>query len=374
MSKQTTRILSGGLLAAALAAPGWYAGSAVAQTNAGATTKPADKITELFGDQVVARGQGLEIKRSEFDTAFIAVKAAATARGSRIPPEYMSNLERQVLNDLIGMRLLLMKATAEDKAKAEEEFQKSFQKYKADEKITDAEFEERLGPQLIAQGLTREKWQQQRVDQSSIKLVLERELKPSVTDEDVKKYYEEHPSNFEQPEMVRASHILLGTRDQATGTELPEDKKQAKRIQMEEILKRARGGEDFAKLAKEYSEDPGSKDQGGEYTFPRGKMVPAFESAAFSLATNQISDIVTTQFGYHIIKLSEKLPAQKVELAKVADDLKEQLKQRAVQEQLKDYMPKLIQDANVEILDEKLKSKEPAPAPIPLEKTDPKKK
>ena len=83
---------------------------------------------------------------------------------------------------------------------------------------------------------------------------------------------------------------------------------------MEGLLKRARAGEDFAKLAKEYSEDPGSKDKGGEYKFPRGQMVPEFEAAAFSLKTNQVSDIVTTSFGYHIIKLSEKIPAQKVEL------------------------------------------------------------
>jgi parvulin-like peptidyl-prolyl isomerase len=364
----------GGWLVVALALPAGHARGAAAPANAGA----ANKIAELFGDQVVARGQGLEIKRSEFDTAFVAVKAAATARGARIPPEFLNNLERQVLNDLIGMRLILNKATAEDKVKAKEEFEESFKKYKAGEKVTDAEFEERLAPQLIAQGLTREQWQQQRVDQGAVKLVLERELKPGVTDEDVKKFYDEHPSDFEKPEMVRASHILLSTREPG-GAELPEDKKQAKRKQMEEILKRARSGEDFAKLAKEFSEDPGSKDRGGEYTFPRASadprraMVPAFETAAFSLNTNQISDIVTTQFGYHIIKLSEKIPAQKDELAKVADDLKEQLKQRAIQEQLKEYVPRIIKEAGVEVLDERLKPKDQTPAPIPLEKIEPKK-
>lgn len=374
MFKYPIRIIASGLLAAVLVAPGWYAGNAIAQTNAGGSASAAEKISKLIGDEVLARGKGLEIKRSEFDSAFIAIKSAATSRGARIPPEYLNTLERQVLNDLIGMRLILSKATAEEKAKAREEFEQSFKKFKEEEKLTDAEYEERLGPQLLALGMSREQWQQQRVDQGAIKLVLERELKPNVTDDDVKKYYSEHPSDFEKPEMVRASHILLSTRDQNTGAEFPEDKKQAKRKQMEEILKRARGGEDFAKLAKEYSEDPGSKDKGGEYTFPRGKMVPPFESAAFSLATNQISDIVTTQFGYHIIKLSERIPAQTMELAKVADDLKERLKQRAIQEQLKEYAPKLIREANVEILDEKLKPKDTTPAPIPLEPVEPKQK
>jgi parvulin-like peptidyl-prolyl isomerase len=367
-------MIAHGLLLSALGAAGGFAGRALAQTNTSDTGSAADKIARLFGDEVLARGKGLEIKRSEFDTALIAVKSAATARGARVPPEYLATLERQVLNDLIGMRLILSKATAEEKTKARAEFEESFRKFKADENLTDAEYEERLTPQLLALGLTREQWEQQRVDQNAIKLVLDRELKPNVTDDEVKKYYDEHPSDFEKPEMVRASHILLSTRDPKTGAELPEDKKQAKRKDMEGLLKRARGGEDFAKLARELSEDEASKSKGGEYTFPRGKMVPPFESAAFSLSVNQISDIVTTQFGYHIIKLLEKIPAQTLSLAKVADDLKERLKQRAIQEQLKDYVPKLIKEANVEILDDRLKPKEAASQSNPLEPGESKKK
>lgn len=76
----------------------------------------------------------------------------------------------------------------------------------------------------------------------------------------------------------------------------------------EDLLKRAEDGEDVAKLAREFSEDPGLMDKGGECTFPRGQMVPEFEAAASSLKTNQISDVVTMPFGYHIIKLSEKIP------------------------------------------------------------------
>lgn len=128
------------------------------------------------------------------------------------------------------------------------------------------------------------------------------------------------------------------------------------------MLKRARAGEDFAKLAKEYSDDPGSKDTGGEYTFARGKMVPEFEAAAFSLNTNQVSDIVQTQFGYHIIKLYEKLPAEKVELSKAHDRLKDWLTGRAMQQKLPDYIEKASKEAEVEILDEKLKPESSAPS------------
>jgi parvulin-like peptidyl-prolyl isomerase len=370
MTKQILKLFSATLILAVLGQPGGSSAGA-AETNA----MPADKIKELFGDAVIAKGKGWELKRSDLDTALISVKAMAAGRGQTIPPERMNAFERQVLDDLIALQLLLGKATEEDKAKGKEEFAKAFQKFKDDGKLTDAEFEEKLNPQLRVQGLTREQWEKKRVDQATVGFVLERELKISVSDADIKKFYDENPAKFEEPEMVRASHILLSTRDQTTGVEETSEKKAAKRKLAEDLLKRARAGEDFAKLAKEYSEDPGSKDKGGEYKFPRGQMVPEFESAAFSLGTNQISEIVTTQFGYHIIKLSEKLPARKVELAKISDDLKQGLKQQEIQKQMPDFIAKLKKEANVEILDEKLKAVDTGlGAPVTPEKPVEKKK
>ena len=102
------------------------------------------------------------------------------------------------------------------------------------------------------------------------------------------------------------------------------DELKAKRKQIEDLLKRARAGEDFEKLATQYSEDPGTKDTGGEVKISRdGKAPPEFEAAAFSLKTNQISDVVETVYGYHVIKLLEKIPAKKFELAKVSTDMKD---------------------------------------------------
>jgi len=370
MIKRTLKLFSAAMILGALGGPGGSAASA-----AEANTRPADKIKELFGDTVVAKGKGWEVKRSDLDTALISVKAMAAGRGQTIPPERMTAFERQVLDDLIALQLLLGKAAEADKAKGKEQFDKSFQKFKADGKITDAEFEEKLNPQLRVQGLSREQWEKKRVDQATVGIVLEREMNISVSDEAVKKFYDENPARFEEPEMVRASHILLSTRDTSTGVEFTSDKKDAKRKLAADLLKRARAGEDFAQLAKEYSEDPGSKDRGGEYKFPRGQMAPEFESAAFSLGTNQISDVVTTQFGYHIIKLSEKLPAHKVELAKVADELKEGLKQQEVQKQLPDFIAKLKKEASVEILDEKLKAADTdLGGPVKTEKPGEKKK
>ncbi len=339
--------------------PGWAATNAA--TNAG-----SNSIAAVFGDPVIAKGKGVEVKRSQLDAAMVGVRAGLKARGQSVTPGQLTNLERQVLNDLITLQILLDKATPADKTRGQELFDKAIQRLKTDGKLTDAEFDDKLATQLRIQGLTRAEWNKQRLDQAIAGAVLEREMKVVVTDADVKKYYDENPAKFEQPEMVRASHVLISTRDAVTGSELSAEQKKAKLKLAEDVRKRALAGEDFAKLAKEYSDDPGSKDKGGEYTFPRGQMVPEFEAAAFSLGTNQVSDIVTTQFGYHIIKLSEKIPAKKLELAKVADDVKEGLKSQELQKLLPAYLKATLKEANVQILDDELK-----PVEDPLEPLTP---
>ena len=320
------------------------------------TSKPSDKITELFGDSVVAKGTGVQVKRSELDAAAMGLKAGATARGEKFSSDQAIMLERQVLDRLIQIQLLLAKATDADKAKGKEASDKRFEQIQKR-----AGTEEALLRQLKSVGMTLEELKRKMSEESVAEAVVSRELKADATDADAKKYYDEFPARFEQPEMVRASHILLNTMDPETKAPLPDDKKLAKRKVAEDVLKRARAGEDFAKLAKEYSEDPGSRDNGGEYKFPRGQMVPEFETAAFALATNQISDIVTTQFGYHIIKLSEKIPSRKltldesVEGMKINDQVKDLLKRQQLEKLLPDYVKNMQKEAKVEILDEKLK-------------------
>lgn len=315
------------------------------------TNKTKDKMIELFGDPVIAKGSGFEIKRSQLDSAMISLKAGAAGAGQPLPPD----ADQRVLKNLITMNVLLSKANDADKAKGKELFTQAVERMKTNSRLSDEEFNERLNRQFKAQAMTRAEWEKQGTEQSIIQAMVERELKVEVTEAQVKKYYEENSARFEQPEMVRASHVLIATQDMKSNTEYSAEKKAEKKKLAEDIRKRAKAGEDFAKLAKEYSEDPGSKDNGGEYTFPRGQMVPEFETAAFALGTNEVSEVVTTQFGYHIIKLNEKLPAKKVELAKVEKDLKDALKQQEIQKLLPDYLDKAMAAAKVEILDEKLK-------------------
>ena len=331
-----------------------------AATNAAAAPKPALKPPSLFTNAIIAKGKGVEVNRGQIDDEVIRIKAQAAGRNQPIPPQQVPMLERSVLDGLIQLQLLQAKATDADKAAG---------KALAEKRLEDAKTrlgsEEDLNRQLKLMGATREEVLAQWADNAVAEIVVKRELKVNVTDEDVKKFYEDNPARFEEPEMARASHILLMTNDPKTGADLPDEQKAAKRKQMEDILKRARAGEDFAKLAKEYSEDPGSKDKGGEYKFPKGQMVPEFEAVAFTLNTNQVSDIVTTRYGFHIIKLLEKFPARKLEFSTVSTNIMEGLTGQAIQKQLPDYIAKLKTEAGVEILDEKLKAVELPAAPAP---------
>jgi peptidyl-prolyl cis-trans isomerase C len=322
----------------------------VASTNA--TTKASTNLGALFGDTVVAKGKGVEVKRNELDAEVVNTRAVLAARGIPTPPD----LDQQALKSLIIKQLILNKATDADRAKGKANFENQLAKLQKDSGLSDEEFNKRISTQLFG-GQTREQWNKQNIEQATIPVVLQRELNINITDEDVKKFYND-PTNtaaFEQPEMVRASHILLMTQDPDTKEPLSDAKKAEKKKQMEDILKQAKDGKDFAELAKKYSEDPGSKDKGGEYTFPRGQMVPQFENTAFSLKPGEISEIIETQFGYHIIKLSEKMPAKKVDFDKVKDEIHDVMVRQAIQKQFLTFAQKLQKDANVEILDEKLK-------------------
>jgi peptidyl-prolyl cis-trans isomerase C len=348
------------LLLAALSMPAADPANTAAPASAAAPAKPA-KASDLFADVLVAKGKGVEVKRSTLDDMVINVKSSAVAGGKSIPPDRMAALEQQVLDQLISIQLLLARANDEDKTKGKEISAKRFQEIR-----TRAGTEAALTRQLNSVGMTPDELKAKMNEEATARVVVERELGIKVSDEEIKKFYDDNPSQFEEPEKVRATHILLGTRDALTGSELSQEKKDATRKQAGDLQKRARAGEDFAKLAKDFSEDPALKDNRGEYTFARGQMaaIPEFETAAFALKTNEVSEIVTTQFGFHIIKVSEKIPAGKVGLAESSAHIKDYLTQQKLQKDIPAYMAKLRKEANVEILDERLKAQETSDTPV----------
>ncbi len=152
-----------------------------------------------------------------------------------------------------------------------------------------------------------------------------------VSEKEIKRYYEEHKDRYAEPEAIRARHILIEVPQGAS----PEEKAKAlKKVQ--EIREKALKGEDFAQLAKKYSDDPGTRDKGGDLGFfSRGQMVKEFEEAAFSLKPGEISQPVETAFGYHLIKVEEKRPARQKKLGEVKAQIKEDIERERQEERLK---------------------------------------
>ena len=158
-----------------------------------------------------------------------------------------------------------------------------------------------------------------------IKSLVESEVptNSAVSDADVTALFEKEKEHLATPETVTARHILI--KAEKTDAESVRAEKKAK---AEALRKQLIDGADFAKLAKENSEDPGSKDSGGSYTFPRGKMVPEFEKAAFDRPVNEIGPLVETDYGYHIIQTTEHKKGGSTSLEDVKPRLVEYLKQK----------------------------------------------
>ena len=169
--------------------------------------------------------------------------------------------------------------------------------------------------------------------------------KVSVSEEESKKFYDQNTDKFNRPESVRASHILLGVDSKASAEE-----KKKTREKAEALRKDLAGGADFAALAKENSTCPSSQQGGDLGFFGKGQMVPAFEQAAFALKPGEVSDVVETQFGYHIIKLVEKKASETVAFKDVRPRIEEFLKGQKVSAAVNAYLAEAKKTAVIEML------------------------
>ena len=150
----------------------------------------------------------------------------------------------------------------------------------------------------------------------------------TVADADVQAYYDNHREQYDKPEEVQARHILFNLSPGAS-----DDEKNKVRQQANDVLAKAKGGEDFAALAKQYSQDEGSKTKGGDLGFfKRGQMTPSFEEAAFALQPGAISELVESPFGIHIIKVEAKHAAETQTLDQVRPQILETLKKERARE------------------------------------------
>jgi peptidyl-prolyl cis-trans isomerase C len=170
------------------------------------------------------------------------------------------------------------------------------------------------------------------------------------TEEDQKQYYTLYKNKFSFPEQVKARHILL-----KFSHNMSEEEKKKVKEKAESILERLKKGEDFAELATAYSEDPGSAKKGGDLGyFQKGKMVKPFEEAAFSLKPGQLSGIVETRFGYHIIKVEDYKESGTKTFDEVKDSIKAELQNELAKVKATEFIDKTVKDAGMEIYSDKI--------------------
>ncbi|MGD0793468.1 MAG: peptidyl-prolyl cis-trans isomerase [Terriglobales bacterium] len=151
----------------------------------------------------------------------------------------------------------------------------------------------------------------------------------TIHDQDLQAYYDQHRDEYRVPEQVKVSHILIKTPLPAPGAKEDEKAVADARAKAEGVLKDLKAGGDFAKLAEKYSDDPGSAKSGGELGWiGRGRTVPEFEKAAFSLGKGQTSDLVKSSYGFHIIHVEDKQEAHLKMLAEVKSEIEEKVKQQ----------------------------------------------
>jgi parvulin-like peptidyl-prolyl isomerase len=266
--------------------------------------------SDEFPADAVAVVDGTTISRSTLDDLLARAKKSYTAQKRAFPKagtsEYQT-LQTQAVAFLVQREeyareaeQLGIKVTDVQIAKKVDEVKKQyfsgsqakFEKGLKDQGYTQATLREDIRSQLLTEGIYNK---------------VTNDVK--VTDADVKAYYDKNKANYAVAESRSVRHILVKTKAEA-----------------DRIYSQLEGGADFAMLAKQSSLDPGSKDQGGKLTVTRGQTVAPFDKAAFSLKTNQISQPVKTQFGYHVIQpLSDVKPGSVTPFAQVKAQIKTQL-------------------------------------------------
>jgi peptidyl-prolyl cis-trans isomerase C len=311
-----------------------------AGSQAAAATPQAPKPVPAELPDVVARVNGESVTKSDFDRALQAVEARA---GGPVPAEQRDQVLRGVLDQLIGYKVLAQETKARNVV------------------VPDAEVDARIGQirgqfpneeaftQMLAQRkLTLDQVKSDAKQDMAIAKMIETEIaaKIAVKPEQVTDFYAKNPDQFKQGESVRASHILIAVPKGADAA----TKAQA-RAKAEGILKDVKAGKDFAALAKENSADPGSAAQGGDLGFfQQGQMVGPFNDAAFSLAPGAISDVVETDFGFHIIKVAEKKEGRTIPLEEVKPQVEQYLQQMNRQEQTEAFVNGLKAKGKIEVL------------------------
>ena len=304
------------------------------------TTADDDGPEALTGEptRVVAEVGADEISLGEVS---LLVKAWRSGRNRDVDPTAsLGNLQKQAVDNLIEQKLILQTATARGFAPAEAELIAALDQVKA-------QFpnEEALNNLLTQEGMTLDQFTKGFRADMTIRYFVEKAYLDSIviSDEEAKTFYEANPQDFTSPPQVSARHILIRT--QPNGSPAAD---QLAKTRAEGVLTRAKAGEDFIELTKATSEDETTKDNGGDLGyFASGMMVPEFDRMVFSLEVGGISELVKTQFGYHIIKVEDKRPAGPMELTQVSPQIKDMLRHQQAGDRVTALVEKLKTEVEI---------------------------
>jgi len=301
---------------------------------------PAVKPVPAQLPEIVARVNGEAINSTELESA---VKGLEGRAGGPVPADQRDRVYRGVLDDMIGYKLLAQEAKARKIAVPDSDIDAQIAQIRS-------QFpnQQQFDQALAAQKLTLEDVRNDARSSMSVEKLVEGEIaaKIAVKPEAVTDFYQKNQDKFQQGPRVRASHILITVPQNADAAA-----KQQAKTKAETVLKDLRAGKDFAAAAKENSQDPGSAPNGGDLGFfEQGQMVPQFEQAAFALKPGEMSELVETQFGYHIIKVAEKQTQRVVPLEEAKPQIEQYLGQQNRQAEMQTFVNALKAKAKIEIL------------------------
>lgn len=313
--------------------------SALAQPTTVASSSVAGAAAEVNGDK---------IQLADLNRLVNSFKTSDPRLAANTPDaqKALAEIRTQLLDELISTRLLAQEARRQRIVPQSKDVDDALAKLRTNFK-TEAEFQTWLtkdgqSPQDVRRVIS---------DELAIRELSTRLTGDiSVTPDDIGAYYRANLDQFAVPEAVHAHHILLAINPGASQAD-----KNAVLKRAQGLIKQLRDGADFAALAKANSDDPGTKDQGGDLgTFPRGEMIQAFEDAAFNARRGEIVGPISTEFGVHILRVDEKIPARKLSLLEVENDqqistsIKAGLLKQKVQARLDAEIAKLRASAKIQ--------------------------
>lgn len=291
---------------------------------------------------VVARIDGKDVTREDLLARAAEARGALAQRGVP-PPLSTRSFYRSVINDLVGNALLYRELEAQGKAAATADVDAQVAAMRA-RFPSETEFEAALSQR----GFDRERLRREIAESLTVQKWVTETVMPTlaVSESEAREFYTLNEARMVEPERVRARHILIRVDPQGTL-----EQKQAQKQKTDALRARIAGGEDFAKVAAEASEDPGSGPRGGELGWiVRGQTVPAFEKVAFELEPGKLSDLVETRFGFHLIEVLEKKAEGRIAFEQARARIEEMLRQRKLEAAVREKLNDLGAKAKVEIL------------------------